>query len=86
MAKGTEGESQRRETSLKKSKSHIDVEFIATKDFDGPKKDRSCTDVFFLLLILCGWIAMTCEAIPSFAIEASSNLCRCWMGCSWSHS
>jgi hypothetical protein len=65
MAKGAaEGESHEHR-SFKKSKSHLDIEFIASKEFDGPKKDRSCTDIFFLLLILCGWISMTCETLGS---------------------
>lgn len=62
MAKGEEGNAStpKRETILQKSKSHLEIEFVATKDFNGPRKDRSCTDVFFLLLLICGWIAMTC--------------------------
>uniref|UniRef100_A0A7S2HA85 Choline transporter-like protein n=1 Tax=Helicotheca tamesis TaxID=374047 RepID=A0A7S2HA85_9STRA len=32
---------------------------VAPADFDGPTKDRHCTDIFCSILLLCMWIAMT---------------------------
>ena len=53
---------------LQQSKSHLDLEFIATPEFDGPVKKRSCTDCLFLLLIITGWIAMTCKSTTNSSI------------------
>lgn len=37
----------------------------APPDFDGPVKDRKCTDVIFMILIICMWVAMTVVGITS---------------------
>ncbi|CAM9966712.1 unnamed protein product [Ascophyllum nodosum] len=37
----------------------------APADFDGPVKDRKCTDVLFTLLIVAMWVAMTIVGITS---------------------
>lgn len=57
MAKGEAPPSR---DDLKQSKSHLELEFVATPDFDGPTKKRGCTDCFFLLLLIAGWVTMTC--------------------------
>lgn len=37
----------------------------APPDFDGPIKDRKCTDIPFTLLIIALWVAMTVVGITS---------------------
>jgi hypothetical protein len=32
---------------------------VAPADFDGPIERRHCTDLLFLLLLICMWVAMT---------------------------
>lgn len=37
----------------------------APPDFDGPVRNRKCTDVIFLVAIVAMWIAMTVVGITS---------------------
>lgn len=37
----------------------------APPDFDGPVKDRKCTDILFTLAIIIMWISMTAVGISS---------------------
>lgn len=37
----------------------------APADFDGPVKDRKCTDILFTLAIIALWIAMTFVGVTS---------------------
>lgn len=37
----------------------------APPDFDGPIRNRKCTDIIFLILIVCMWIAMTAVGVAS---------------------
>lgn len=48
-----------RDASFKQSRSQLDLEFTEIKEERGPSKDRDCTDIFFTILIIFGWIAMT---------------------------
>lgn len=61
-----------RDSSIKQSKKQVDEEFIATPEFDGPCKNRDCTDIFFLLLLLAAWTAMTLIGLAAVgAIDSS---------------
>jgi hypothetical protein len=40
---------------------------VAPADFDGPTKERRCTDVLCLLMLVAAWIAMTAIGIYSFS-------------------
>lgn len=43
------------------------VKLRAAPDFDGPVKDRHCTDVFCMLLLVASWVAMTGVGIYAMA-------------------
>lgn len=45
---------------------HETEKFTAPADFDGPTKNRHCTDVFCLLLLVISWICMTGIGIYAF--------------------
>lgn len=42
-----------------------DDKLRAPADFDGPVKDRKCTDILFTLAIIIMWITMTAVGIAS---------------------
>ena len=58
---------------------------VAPADFDGPTKNRHCTDILFLLLIFAMWAAMTGVGIHSvregdyrlvvFPLDYDGNIC-----------
>lgn len=50
----------------------INEKLRAPPDFDGPIKDRKCTDIPFTLLIIALWVAMTIVGITSIQ-EVSSH-------------
>lgn len=45
----------------------------APPDFDGPVRDRKCTDIIFTILIVCLWVAMT--AVGADSIKNVSCVC-----------
>lgn len=45
----------------------------APPDFDGPVRDRKCTDIIFTLAIVIMWISMTAVGISSVKQVSSSE-------------
>lgn len=43
----------------------MEDKLVAPTGFDGPVKDRSCTDVIFTILLVVVWVAMTVVGITS---------------------
>ena len=58
---------------------------VAPADFDGPTKDRKCTDTICLLLIVAAWVVMTAVGAYSlangdyrlilFPLDYAGNIC-----------
>lgn len=63
-----------RDTSFKVSKQNIDAEFTEMKTERGPVSERDCTDLFFTLLIFCGWIAMTVIGLVALGVIHSTTI------------
>ncbi|CAM9134848.1 unnamed protein product [Choristocarpus tenellus] len=63
----------------------MDSKLTAPADFDGPVKNRKCTDIIFMVLIVCLWVAMTWIGADSISegdvdkllapIDYNGNLC-----------
>lgn len=52
-------------SSPRATKMGMDDKLSAPPDFDGPVRNRKCTDIIFLVAIVAMWIAMTAVGIAS---------------------
>lgn len=63
-----------RDTSFKESRKNLDTEFTEIKTERGPISDRDCTDIFFTLLIVLAWVAMTLIGLVSLGVLHSTTI------------
>ena len=63
-----------RDASFKESRKNLDAEFTEIKTDRGPTRERDCTDIFFTLLIVFGWIAMTIIGFVALGIIHSTKI------------
>jgi hypothetical protein len=63
-----------RDASFKESRKNLDAEFTEIKSERGPTKERDCTDIFFTLLIIVGWISMTVIGFVALGVIHSTKI------------